>query len=353
MIRRRPRLVASGPAPLRARDEAPVRAPGARSSGDAALADAYSRAVVGVVDGVGPAVVSLSVPGPGGARGAGSGVAIAPDGYVLTNSHVVGQARAVEVGFTDGRRAEARVVGDDPATDLALVRVGASDLPFAALADEAPRPGQLAVAIGNPLGFESTVSAGVISAVGRALRGRDGRLIENVIQHTAALNPGSSGGPLVDSRGLVLGVNTAIIALAQGIGFAIPAATATWVVPRLLADGRVRRGWLGLAGRTRPLAPAQARRLELPSASVAEVLQVVPGGPAERAGLRTGDWIVGFGDGAVSGIDDLHRALTEWPSGREAPLRVVRGEERLCLDVVPTDPPRASREPEKAPPRGR
>jgi len=279
------------------------------------------------------------VPGPGGARGAGSGVAITPDGYVLTNSHVVGAARAVEVGFTDGRSASARVVGADPATDLALVRVGASDLPFAALADEVPRAGQLAVAIGNPLGFESTVSAGVISAIGRALRGRDGRLIENVIQHTAPLNPGSSGGPLVDSRGLVLAVNTAIIALAQGIGFAIPATTASWVVPRLLAEGRVRRGWLGLAGRTRPVAPAHARRLEIAAASAVEVLQIVRGGPAERAGLRVGDWIVGFGVGDVAGIDDLHRALTEWPPGSEVPLRVVRGEERLAVGVVPADAP--------------
>ena len=342
MLPRRLRLVASGPAPAGAPE--PTHARAGEGAADPALLDAYSQAVIGVVDRVGPAVVSLGVPGPGGTRGVGSGVAITPDGYVLTNSHVVGGTRAVEVGFTDGRRAEGRVVGDDPATDLALVRVGASDLAFAALAAGAPRPGQLGVAIGNPLGFESTVSAGVISAVGRALRGRDGRLIENVIQHTAPLNPGSSGGPLVDSRGLVLGVNTAIIALAQGIGFAIPATTASWVVPRLLTEGRVRRGWLGLAGRTRPLARAQARRLELAADSAVEVLQVVPGGPAERAGLRTGDWIVGIGETAVAGIDDLHRALTEWPPGREAPLALVRGEERLRLGVVPADAPRAGRE---------
>jgi S1-C subfamily serine protease len=163
------------------------------------------------------------------------------------------------------------------------------------------------------------------------------RLIENVIQHTAPLNPGSSGGPLVDSRGLVLGV-------AQGIGFAIPAATASWVVPRLLADGRVRRGWLGVAGRTRPLAPAQARRLGVAAESAAEVLQIVPGSPADRAGLRAGDWIVSLGDAAVSGIDDLHRVLTEWPPGREAPLGVVRGEERLTLAVLPAEVPAAPRE---------
>src|SRR5262245_15614649 len=343
MPRRKLRLVASGPVPPAAPERAHARPAAAAGPTDAALLDAYSQAVIGVVDRVGPAVVSLAVPGPRGERGAGSGVAITPDGYVLTNSHVVAHARAVLVGFTDGRRAEARVVGDDPAPDLALVRVGAADLPFAELAGEAPRAGQLAVAIGNPLGFESTVSAGVISAVGRALRGRDGRLIENVIQHTAALNPGSSGGPLVDSRGIVLGVNTAIIALAQGIGFAIPAATASWVVPRLLAEGRVRRGWLGLSGRTRPLARAQARRLEIAAAATVEVLQVVAGGPAERAGVRVGDWIVGFGSGAVAAIDDLHRALTEWPPGREAAPEIVRGEERLRLGAVPTDAPREAR----------
>ena len=305
---------------------------------DEDLLDAYSRAVIGVVDAVGPAVVSLGLSGERGPRGAGSGVAIAPDGYVLTNSHVVRGARGVEVGLTDGRRLPARIVGEDPSTDLAVVRAHASGLPFATLASQAPRPGQLAVAIGNPLGFESTVSAGVVSAVGRALRGRDGRLVENVIQHTAPLNPGSSGGPLVDVRGRVLGVNTAIIAMAQGIGFAIPAATASWVVPRLLAEGRVRRGWLGLAGRTRPVPRALARRLDL-AASAVEVLQVVPGGPAEQAGVRVGDWIVRFAERPVASIDDLHRELTEWSTGRAAPLGVVRGESPLTVEIAPVEAP--------------
>jgi S1-C subfamily serine protease len=319
-------------------------APAAPVDRDDDVLDAYSRAVIGVVDAVGPAVVSLAVGSGRGAHGAGSGVTLAPDGYLLTNSHVAHGARRIEVGLTDGRRLPARLVGDDPATDLALVRADASGLPFAALATESPRPGQLAVAIGNPLGFEATVSAGVISAVGRALRGRDGRLIENVIQHSAPLNPGSSGGPLVDSRGRVLGVNTAIIAMAQGIGFAIPAATASWVVPRLLAEGRVRRAWLGLAGRTRPVPRAAARRLDLAAASVVEVVQVLPEGPAERAGVRVGDWIVRFAERPVAGIDDLHRELTEWPTRRAAPLGLVRGQEPFVLEIEPGDaPPRERR----------
>jgi S1-C subfamily serine protease len=331
------RLIASDGAP---REAAPNGDPPDAADRDDALLDAYSRAVIGVVDRVGPAVVSLSVTSDRGPHGTGSGVAIAPDGYVLTNSHVVHGARGIEVGLTDGRRLAARLVGEDPATDLAVVRVAASGLPFAAFATDAPRPGQLAVAIGNPLGFESTVSAGVVSAVGRALRGRDARLVENVIQHTAALNPGSSGGPLVDTHGRVLGVNTAIIALAQGIGFAIPAATASWVVPRLLAEGRVRRGWLGLAGRTRPVPHLLARRLDLP-ASVAEVMQIVPGGPAERAGLRVGDWIARFADQRIASIDDLHRALIEWPHGRAAPLAIVRGDVLLTLEIAPSEASRA------------
>ena len=319
---------------------------------DDALLDAYSRAVVSVVDAVGPAVVSIVVaprPGGGGGRGAGraaagagSGVLVAPDGYVITNHHVVGEERAVEVGLSDGRVLPARRIGGDPATDLAVVRVEGSSLPYARLASGAlARPGQLAIAIGNPLGFSSTVSAGVVSAVGRALRGRDGRLIEDVIQHTAPLNPGNSGGPLVDSRGRVIGINTAIIAMAQGIGFAIPASTAGWVVPQLLAHGRVRRGWLGLAGHTRPVPRALARRLGLVTDAAVEVLKVVLGGPAARAGVEAGDWIVSFSDTPVRSADELQRVLADWPSGRSASLAVVRGETRLTLEVRPEEAPAA------------
>ena len=311
---------------------------------DEVLLDAYSRAVVAVVERIGPAVASLVVGGEGapGAEpvGSGSGVVITPDGYLLTNSHVVRGARQLGATLTDGRRLAARTVGDDPATDLALVQLQASGLPYAELASSgAPRPGQLAVAIGNPLGFQSTVSAGVVSALGRSLRGRDGRLIDDVIQHTAPLNPGSSGGPLVDSRGLVIGINTAIIALAQGIGFAIPATTASWVVAQLLAHGRVRRAWLGLAGRSRPVDRDALRRLALPAPRVVEVMQVVAGGPADAAGLRPGDWIVAFAGRPALGVDALHRALAEWPSGEAAALDLVRGDARLELRVTPVEAP--------------
>jgi S1-C subfamily serine protease len=313
-------------------------------AGDEDLLDAYSRAVVGVVEKIGPAVASLAAvdaqergPEP---YGSGSGVLIAPDGYLLTNDHVVRGARQLQATLTDGRRLAARRVGDDPATDLALVQLQASGLPYAELgASSSPRPGQLAVAIGNPLGFQSTVSTGVVSALGRSLRARDGRLIDDVIQHTAPLNPGSSGGPLVDSGGRVIGINTAIIPMAQGIGFAIPAATASWVVAQLLAHGRVRRAWLGLAGRSRPVGREAARQLALPAARVVEVMQVVAGGPAERAGVRPGDWIVGFAGKPVEGIDALHRALAEWPFGEPAALDVVRGDARIEVRIAPVATP--------------
>jgi len=325
-------------------DESPRSGSARPEPRDGDLLDAYSRAVVGVVERIGPAVASLVVgsrrePGPE-AFGSGSGVLITPDGYLLTNSHVVRGARRLEATLTDGRRLEARTVGDDPATDLALVQVQASGLPYAELAAMGSlRPGQLAVAIGNPLGFQSTVSAGVVSALGRSLRSRDGRLIDDVIQHTAPLNPGSSGGPLVDSRGFVIGINTAIIAMAQGIGFAIPATTAGWVVAQLLAHGRVPRAWLGLAGRSRPVTREAARRLALPAPRVVEVMQVVAGSPAEAAGLRPGDWIVAFAGRAVEGVDALHRALAEWPSGEPAALDLVRGDARLELRVTPVAAP--------------
>ncbi|MEW6753421.1 MAG: trypsin-like peptidase domain-containing protein [Candidatus Latescibacterota bacterium] len=308
---------------------------------DRELLDAYSRAVIAVVETVGPAVASIGVGNrrsPSGAEGSGSGFVIAPDGYLLTNSHVVAGAERLEAQFTDGTRLAAEVVGADPATDLALIRVGASGLPHAELGTSAAlRPGQLVIAMGNPLGFQSTVSTGVVSAVGRALRGVGGRLIENVVQHTAPLNPGNSGGPLLDSRGRVVGINTAIIAMAQGIGFAVPADTVAWVLPQLLSHGRVRRGQLGIAGRTRPLGRTWVRFHHLLHGQAAEVLEVAPDGPGARAGLRPGDLIVGLDQHPVASVDDLHRFLSEWTPGKAVTLTVLRREERLEVQTVPVE----------------
>jgi S1-C subfamily serine protease len=308
---------------------------------DAEILDAYSRAVVDVVDRVGPAVIGVrtgrfaegAVPA---AAGQGSGFLITPDGYALTNDHVVAAGPDLEAVLPDGRALRARLVGRDPATDLALVHVAGSALPFARLeAGRAPRPGQLAVAIGNPLGFESTVTAGIVSATGRSLRGTHGRLIDSVIQHTAPLNPGNSGGPLVDSTGAVIGVNTAIIAYAQGIGFAIPATTADFVVTQLLRHGRVPRARMGLAGRSRPIDPRMARLLGLSQASVVEILSIADRSPAARAGLRVGDWLIALDGQATSSVDALIRLLTDVRIGKTVAAEVVRGRERLSLSVVP------------------
>jgi S1-C subfamily serine protease len=272
--------------------------------------------------------------------GAGSGVLITPDGYVLTNSHIVHAAGRLEVTLTEGRTLGATMVGDDPATDLAVIRVSASGLPAATLGQSATlRVGQLVIAIGNPLGFQSTVSAGVVSALGRSLRGAAGRLIENIIQTDVALNPGNSGGPLVDSRGRVVGINTAIIALAQGIAFAIPVDTARWVVSDLLTRGRVRRAYLGLTGRTRPLDRRLARLVGLAQDTAVEIVAVESGSPAGQAGLREGDLIVGLDDGPVARIDDLHRALAVHAVGVSIALRIVRAGEPLALTVTPVEAP--------------
>ncbi len=310
---------------------------------DLPLLDAYSRAVISVVDAVSPAVVAIA---PGAAaserrrRGAGSGFIIAPDGYALTNSHVVHGADELEVTLTDGRAVRALSVGEDPATDLAVVRLEASDLPFATLGQSASlRAGQLVIAIGNPLGFQSTVSAGVVSALGRALRSTTGRLIENVIQTDVALNPGNSGGPLVDSGGRVVGVNTAIIAAAQAISFSIPVDTAKWVVPQLLAEGRVRRGYLGIAGQRRPIDRQLARRHGLEASHAVEVLSVEPGGAAAQAGLRQGDLVVALNDQPVGTPDDLHRMLAQWPLGERVALGVLRGDRLLRLSARPAESP--------------
>jgi S1-C subfamily serine protease len=311
-------------------------------SGDAL--DAYSQAVVGAVELVGPAVVSVYV-GRDSARGdsnsrerggAGSGVVVTPDGYVLTNEHVVQQVEEARVAFVDGRSVPAVVVGRDPATDLAVLRAQTAALPYAQLATTKQlRVGQLVVAVGNPLGFESTVSAGVVSALGRSLRSRQGRLIEGIVQHTAALNPGNSGGPLVDARGRVVGINTAIIAMAQGIGFSVPAATAQWILTEILTQGRVRRAYLGISVRDRPLDLRLVRALRLSVSRGIEVISRDEAGPAVESDLRPGDMIVGVNGTAVEGVDALHRQLSRWPAGSPLTLDVVRRTQSLKVQLTP------------------
>jgi S1-C subfamily serine protease len=306
--------------------------------------DAYSAAVVGAVERVGPAVVSVYTGGAEEAArargGAGSGVVVTPDGYLLTNEHVVQRVEEARVSFVDGRTVAAVVAGRDPATDLAVLRAQAASLPYAQLAStQRLRAGQLVVAVGNPYGFESTVSAGVVSALGRSLRSRPGRLIEGIVQHTAALNPGNSGGPLVDAQGAVTGINTAIIPMAQGIGFAIPAATAQWVLTQILTQGRVRRAWLGIAARDRPLELRLVRALGLKPTRAVEVLSREKDGPASDSDLRPGDLIVAVNEEPVDGIDTLHRLLGGVPPGTELALTVVRRARRVRVTLTARDPP--------------
>jgi S1-C subfamily serine protease len=257
---------------------------------------------------------------------------------VLTNSHVVSGARRITVTLLDGRKLPGHLVGDDPDTDLALVRLHATDdlTPVALGESSGLRVGQIAIAVGNPFGFDTTVTAGVVSALGRSLRTQSGRLVDDVIQTDAALNPGNSGGPLVDSRGRVIGVNTAMILPAQGICFAIAVNTAAFVVGKLIHEGRIRRSYLGVAGQNVPLHRRVVRFHDLPLESAVFVVSVEPGSPGAQAGLRDGDLIVGFGGKPVAGIDDLHRLLTEEQAGNETTLIVVRGSERVALPVTPT-----------------
>lgn len=304
------------------------------ATGDAELLDAYSRAVVGVVDTVSPAVIGLS--GRSGRRqtGIGSGFVITPDGYALTNSHVVDGQRKLTATTQEGDRLDAGVVGDDPLTDLAVIRIAARSLPYARLGDsDALRVGQLAIAMGNPLGFQSTVSTGVISALGRSLRSREGRLIENIIQHAAPLNPGNSGGPLVDSHGRVVGINTAIVAMAQGLGFAVPANTAKWVISELLTHGSVQRAYLGITATVAPIQRQTARQVDLLSDRAVEVVSVDPNGPALAAGILPGDMIVAVNDRLVTNVDDLHRLLTAVGKERPAVLTVARGGQKFEVPV--------------------
>jgi len=294
------------------------------------LLDAYSRAVMAVVDRVAPSVVQV-VDG----RSGGSGVVITPDGYVLTNAHVVERSEAPRIGLRDGRIVEGRVVGRDPSSDLALLRIACDGLVAAELGDsDALRVGQLVIAIGNPLGFQSTVTTGVVSALGRSLSGRDGRPIENVIQTDAALNPGNSGGPLVDTRGRVIGVNTAVIAAAQGICFAIPSNTASAVVAALIRDGRVRRARIGISAAPTPIGRGLAAHLALPASEGVRVVEVAPGSPAARAGLRAGDILVFLDGAAVPSLSALQRLLSAERVGRPLPALVIRRGERLELAIV-------------------
>jgi len=308
---------------------------------DQALLDAYSRAVIDVVDRVGPAVVRLDVKGNDArARGGtGSGVVVAPDGLVLTNSHVVGGATRVDVTTIEGRNLAARVVGDDPDTDLALVRVDAAlTLPAAALGDSKRlRRGQLVIAIGNPLGFESTVTTGVVSALGRSLRSRSGRLIDDVIQTDAALNPGNSGGPLVSSHGEVVGINTAVIMGAQGICFAVASNTANFVLGELVRHGRVRRAFIGIAAQQFTLSRRLRHAAALAQENAVMIASVEAGSPAERAGLRSGDVILALDGNAVTGADDLIRLLAGDKIGRAVEIEILREGARHVLSLVPDE----------------
>ena len=325
---------------------------GSSAATDDSLLDAYSRAVTGAVGRVSPSVVNIEVHQVAGhtrsgepceRRGGGSGFVFTPDGLILTNSHVVHDARRIEVTLADGRRMPASAIGDDPASDLAVIRINEArvDEPgftAAALGDSQQlRVGQLVVALGSPYGFQSTVTAGVVSALGRSLRSYSGRLIDDVIQTDAALNPGNSGGPLVDSSGRVVGVNTATILPAQGICFAIGINTAKFVASRLLRDGRIRRSFIGVSAQTVPVHRRVVRFYDLAKESGALVLSVEENSPAKRAGLRDGDIIVVLEGHAVAGVDDLHRVLADVRAGTTCVLTVLRGTEKLELKIAPEE----------------
>ncbi len=339
------RLVSNGglePEGMRIPQDTPVS--------DADLLDAYSRAVVSAAEKVSPAVVNIDVhrqlsnkraADPRFSpemRGNGSGFIFTPDGFILTNSHVVHQATRVEVALSDGRRLQAEMVGDDPDTDLAVIRINAPDLVPASLGDSRSlRVGQLVIAVGNPYGFQCTVTAGVVSALGRSLRAGSGRLIENLIQTDAALNPGNSGGPLVTSRGDVIGVNTAVILPAQGLCFAVAIDTAKFIAGLLIKEGKVRRSYLGVGGQNVPLPRRLVRFHRLPVESGVLVVSIEDHSPAQRAGLREGDVIVEYEGHPIASIDDLHRLLTQPRAGARSPLTIIRRSEKMVLDIVPEE----------------
>jgi len=313
------------------------------------LADAYSRVVAGVAEKVSPSVVNIDVrrpARPSGAREApgpeeranGSGFIFTPDGFLLTNSHVVNGMTGISAALSDGRRFPAELIGDDPDTDLAVVRISADDLVPVPLGDSSTaRVGQLVVAIGNPYGFQCTVTAGVVSALGRSLRSSSGRLIDDVIQTDAALNPGNSGGPLVNSRGEVIGVNTAVILPAQGLCFAIAINTAKFVASCLIRDGKIRRGFIGVAGQNVPLPRRVTRYYNLPLQSGILIVSIEKGSAAQRAGLEEGDIIIAFENQPTPGIDELHRLLTENRVGRLIPVTLLRRFEKKTLAIVPEE----------------
>jgi S1-C subfamily serine protease len=317
------------------------------AANDGSLLDAYSTAVTGAVERISPSVAHIAVHQVAGQtrsgeprerQGGGSGFVFTPDGLILTNSHVVHEATRISVAFSNGRHMPATLIGEDPASDLAVIRVHEPGVVAAELGDSQKlRVGQIAIAIGAPYGFQSTVTAGVVSALGRSLRSYSGRLIDDVIQTDAALNPGNSGGPLVDSAGRVVGVNTATILPAQGICFAIGINTAKFVAGRLLRDGRIRRSYVGISGQTVPLHRRVVRFYDLPNESGALVLSVEENSPAKRAGLRSGDIIIGLEGQSVAGVDDLHRLLTEVRVGVSCPVTVLRWTEKLDLHVVPEE----------------
>ena len=314
-------------------DDQPRRPHQSDQPSDSELLDAYSRAVIGVVDTVSPAVIGIG-PLQEDGGGAGSGFIITPDGYAVTNSHVVHGRRKLMARSNEGDRLHAEVVGDDPATDLALVRLAARDLPAVEFGDsDILKVGQLIIAMGDPLGLHSTVSAGIVGALGRSMRGQQGRLIDNIVQHSAPLNPGNSGGPLVDTRGQVVGINTAIVAMAQGLGFAIPANTAKWIVGELLRFGRVRRPQLGITAAALGLPRRLVQQLDLFADRAVEVIEVLPNGPAHRAGIEPGDLIVAVNERIVTNIDDLHRLVTDFQERTKVALTLVRSEEKIELEV--------------------
>ncbi len=310
-------------------------------SGEAALLDAYSQSITRVAETVGPAVVRLDVKRRVRGRGdggSGSGFIFTPDGLIVTNSHVVTGATAIEATLNDGQIFQAHLIGDDPDTDLAVIRVAGHKLPSASFGESRGlRVGQLAVAIGNPYGFQCTVTAGVVSALGRSLRSQNGRLMDDVIQTDAALNPGNSGGPLVNSRGEVVGVNTAMILPAQGICFATAIDTAKVTIAQLLRHGRVRRARLGIAGQNIVLPRRMVRHYGLEREGAVQAASIERGGPASRAGFEQGDIIVGFAGQPVAGFDDLHRLLTEEKLGERVPVTVLRRGRRLVLEIHPEE----------------
>ena len=307
---------------------------------DESLLDAYSSAVSGAVAAAHPAVVHIEVSGNDAPGGSGSGFFISPDGYILTNSHVVHGARELRVFLADGRKLAADLIGDDPDTDLAVIRVSADELAHLTLADsEAVRPGQIAIAIGSPMGFQQTVTAGIVSGLGRSLRGASGRLIDNVIQTDAALNPGNSGGPLVNTRGEVIGVNTAIIRPAQGICFAIASNTARWVVAWLIKDGRIRRSFIGVAGQNVPLIRKVARYHHLKLDTGVLVAGLEAESPAARAGLQEGDVVIALDAAPTPRVDALHKLLTADRIGERAIVTFLRGVELRRHAIIPLEMP--------------